>query len=92
MMMKKISLIGVASALLLVLGVAQAADDKVNNIMDQNLSKRPYQEAPSANKADHWEGATLVNEDNAAEKPVVSKHKQLRIHMLGRRAYIEDVR
>lgn len=89
--MKNISLIGVASALLLAFGVAQAADDKVNNIIDQNLSKRPYQEAPSANKADSWEGATLVRDDETI-KPVVSQHKQLRIHMLGRRPYIEDVR
>jgi hypothetical protein len=95
MMMKNISLVAVAAALLLAFGVAQAGDDKAKNIIDQNLSKRPYQEAPSVsntNKTDNWEGATLVADDNTAEKPVVSKHKQLRIHMLGRRPYIEDVR
>ena len=93
--MKNISLIGVAVALLLVFGMAQARDDKAKNIIDQNLSKRPYQESPSdanASKTDHWEGATLVPEDSGAEKPVVSKHKQLRIHMLGRRPYVEDIR
>lgn len=90
--MKNISLFGLAAALLLAVGVVQAGDDKAKNIIDQNLSKRPYQDAPSVNKTDHWEGATLVTDDNSVDKPLVSKHKQLRIHMLGRRPYIEDVR
>lgn len=82
----------VSSAVLLVSGAVHAEDAYTKNVHNQNLSKRPYQESPSASKTDDWEGATLVPEDSGAEKPAMSKHKQLRIHMLGRRPYIEDVR
>lgn len=93
--MKSINLIGLAAALLLVAGVAQAGDDKANTIVDQNLSKRPYQDQQkssndsSAKKTDNWDGATLVKEDTGEAKAVPNKYQQLRIRMLGQRPYME---
>lgn len=85
----------VATALFLSVGLSFAGDAHELNTSTQNLSKRPYQEAPQ-NKATSqkggFDGATLVNEEGAASKPAVSKHRQLRINMLGSRPYIEDVR
>ena len=46
-MMKSNSLMGLAAALLMTTvmttGLVQAGDDKANNVINQNLSKRPYQ-------------------------------------------------
>lgn len=93
--MKSKSLIGnftgLLAALLLTTGVAQAGDDKANNIIDQNLSKRPYHQAPSeptANKADNWDGATLVKEEAEKAKTGPTNYQQLRIRMLGQRPYM----
>jgi hypothetical protein len=88
--MKSKSLIGLAAVLMLATNVAQSGDDKAQNIVDHNLSKRPYQEVPesSANKGGDFEGATLVKE-NAVEKNEPNKYQQLRIRMLGRQPYME---
>jgi hypothetical protein len=79
-------------ALLLAGGVAQAGDDGAHDIANQNLSKRPYQ-APvndaTANKAEQWEGATLVKEEAAEDKTRPNQYQQLRIRMLGQRPYMD---
>ena len=84
------SILGLAAALLLTAGVAQAGDDKANNVIDQNLSKRPYQapNEPAANKADNWDGATLVKEQAEEAKTGPTNYQQLRIRMLGQRPYM----
>lgn len=92
MIMKSISLTGLAIAMLLTTGVVQAGDDKANDVINQNLSKRPYQEAPSdssANKTDNWDGATLVTKEADEKKAGPTKYQQLRIRMLGQRPYME---
>ena len=90
--MKSKSLIGLAVALLLTTGVVQAGDDKAQNIINQNLSKRPYQEAPAestANKADNWEAATLVKDEAVERKSGPNSYQQLNIRMLGKRPYMD---
>jgi len=88
--MKSLNLAAISISALLFTGLASA--DVTTNI-NQNLSKRPYhQPVVEKEKSNDFEGATLVTEDEAAEKDGVSKHKQLRINMLGRRPYVEDVR
>ncbi|MES2501378.1 MAG: hypothetical protein V4545_02140 [Pseudomonadota bacterium] len=90
--MKSKSLIGLAAALLLTTGVVQAGDDKAQNIINQNLSKRPYQEAPAestANKADNWEAATLVKDEAVERKSGPNSYQQLNIRMLGKRPYMD---
>jgi hypothetical protein len=92
MMMNSKSLMGLAAALLMTTGVVQAGDDKANNVINQNLSKRPYQEAPAEstpNKAENFEAARLVKEEAAEQKTGPSKYQQLRIRMLGQRPYME---
>lgn len=91
MVVKCKKLIGLTIAILLTAGVAQAKDEK-DKIVDQNLSKRPFQESPtdvSTNKNDYWDGATLVTEDVGEVKAGPSKHQQLRIRMLGQRPYMQ---
>lgn len=97
------NIVGVLAALLLTAGIAQAGDDKANNVIDQNLSKRPYHQAPveskansdaAANKADNWDGATLVTDDAGEAKADAAKagpnnYQKLRIRMLGQRPYME---
>ena len=90
--MKSKSLIGLAAALLLITGAVQAGDDKAQNVINQNLSKRPHQEAPAestANKTENFEAATLVKEEASEPKAGPSKYQQLRIRMLGQRPYME---
>lgn len=84
--MKSKNLIAVLSAgLLLVAGAAFANEEAQYNVNQQNLSKRPYAKAPVESKKDNFEGATLINEDVQEDK----KHKQMRLHMLGKRPYAE---
>lgn len=83
--MKSKNLIAVLSAGLLLAAGAAYADDAEYNINQQNLSKRPYQKAPAESKKDNFEGATLINEEVQEDK----KHKQMRLHMLGKRPYAE---
>ena len=90
---KKLAIVS-AAALFLSSGFVIASDTNEHNINNQNLSKRPYQQSSKetvANQKEAFDGATLVTEDGA-EQPVVSKHRQLRINMLGSRPYISDVR
>ncbi len=90
--MRKKTLIGLTAVLLFTAGVIQAGDDKAQNILNQNLSKRPYQEAPAEsvdNKGDNWEAATLVKDQATKQKSGPSNYQQLRIRMLGQRPYME---
>ncbi len=90
--MKSTNLIGVVvAALFLATSVAQAEDGGDQNIIQQNLSKRPYQETvPNhADKADEWDGATLVKEHEPEKKAGPTPYQQLRIRMLGQRPYVE---
>ncbi len=90
--MKSTSRIGLAGlALLFAVSVTYAGEDSDGNIINQNLSKRPYQEAPaasSANKADHWDGATLVKEAPGEKKASPTQYQKFRINMLGQRPYM----
>jgi hypothetical protein len=91
---KKLAIISTA-AFFLSTSLAFAGDAHQQNLNTHHLSKRPYQDVPSntvAKQKEGFDGATLVNEDGSAIKPEVSKHRQLRINMLGSRPYIEDVR
>lgn len=90
--MKNKKLMGLVTALLLTFGAVEAGDNKASNVINQNLSKRPYQELPidsNANKADEFEAATLVKEETGEVKTGPTKHQQLRIRMLGQRPYME---
>lgn len=90
--MKSKSLIGLAAVLLLTTGVVQAGDDKAQSIINQNLSKRPYQEAPAestANKSEDFEAATLVKDEAAKRKAGPNSYQQLNIRMLGKRPYMD---
>ena len=90
--MKSKSLISLAAVLLFTVGVVQDGDDKDIHIIDQNLSKRPYQALPTdanANKADVFKAATLVKKQAGEVKTGPTKHQQLRIRMLGQRPYME---
>ena len=63
----------------------------MNEISNQNLSKRPYHQMPKEqldNKADSFEGATVIKE---AEKPKAgpTNYQRLRINMLSRQPYME---
>lgn len=84
--MKTKNLIAVLSAgILLAVANAYADENKDNkfNINNQNLSKRPYSQAPIESKKDNFEGATLINEQVEED----TKHKPMRLHMLGRQPY-----
>lgn len=63
---------------------AQAADVERNNINNQQLSKRPYAQAP-AQKAETFEGDVVSKEELVVEE----KRKTLHLHQLGRRPYAE---
>lgn len=79
----------VSSAVFLVAGAAHAENDVKNNSHNQNfLSKRPYQQPitkTDQKKDQQWEGATLIDESAEADE----KHKPMRLHMLGKRPYVE---
>jgi len=91
--MKSINMIvATTMALLLTTGLTQAADETNQNIINHNLSKRPYQEAPAAatvNKADEWEGATLIKEEATEKQAGPTQYQKFRIHMLGQRPYMQ---
>lgn len=84
--MKIRNLITVLSAGMLLAVANVYADENKDakyNINHQNLSKRPYSQAPTESKKDNFEGATLINEQVAED----TKHKPMRLHMLGRQPY-----
>ena len=84
--MKIKNLITVLSAGILLAAASVYADehkDVKSNINNQNLSKRPYSQAPTESKKDNFEGATLINEKVEED----TKHKPMRLHMLGRQPY-----
>lgn len=79
-----------ALTLMLGAGLVQAGDD--SHIMNQNLSKRPYQAAPSDSKADNadqWDGATLVKDVEREEKAGPTQYQKFRINMFGQRPYMD---
>jgi hypothetical protein len=85
--MKRLNLaVIVSTAIILASGLANATDrDNVNN---QNLSKRPYQQVPdeSANKNEEdWEGASLVKKQEKGP----TEYQKLRINMLGKQPFME---
>ena len=84
--MKTKNLIAVLSAGILLAAASVYANenkDVKSNINNQNLSKRPYSQAPIESKKDNFEGATLINEQVEED----AKHKPMRLHMLGRQPY-----
>lgn len=78
----------VSTAVLMVSGVASADTRDVHN---QNFSKRPYhQPLPDSayQKADEFEGATLVRGELSEEEAAIDKNRQvLRMNNLSKRAY-----
>ena len=57
-------------------------------IQNQQLSNRPYQAVPDqSQKEEGWEGASLVDKSNnaASNKGI----QQIRLHMLGKRPYMD---
>lgn len=93
--MKSLNLTVIVSTAMLMMSGAINAEETSTYQAQQNFAKRPYhQPLPESayQKQNEFEGATLVTEDNDEAKADVSKHKQLRINMLGRRPYVEDIR
>lgn len=88
--MKSLNLAVVSTAVLMLAGVAHA-DTYTKNTYHQNLSKRPYHQpvAESANqKANEFEGATLVRGELSEEEAAANKHQQvLRMNQLSKRPY-----
>lgn len=87
--MRTLNLVAVVSSVLLLsASVAQADVNYSKEVHNQNFaSKRPYQQVlpeSAYNKADKWEGATLVSESES-DKGI----KQINLNMLGKRAYME---
>jgi len=87
--MTNITLASVLTAVALLSSQAVLANEQAkSNANIQNLSKRPYEQAVTnaAPNADaQWEGATLIDQETAAEK----NNKTLRLHMLGKRPFAE---
>ena len=88
----------VSSAVLLLSGVAYADSGlkhnihnvhNVHNVHNQSfISKRPYQQVPAESaysKKENFEGATLIDENAETDRI----HKPMRLHMLGKRPYME---
>lgn len=100
MKMKSLNLsVILSTAVLMLSGTVNAeetnAEETSHKNVHQNFAKRPYhQPLPDSayQKQNEFEGATLVTEDKDEAKAEVSKHKQLRINMLGQRPYVEDIR
>lgn len=83
----------VATLGILASGFAHGEDGK-KNIGNQNFSKRPYHEVlpeSAYNKADQWEGATLIADDATTKTGVrsVDGIKKINLNMLGKRPYME---
>lgn len=67
---------------------AMATESNQQLIQNQQLSKRPYQAVPDqTSKEEGWEGASLVDKSNdaASNKSI----QQIRLHMLGKRPYMD---
>lgn len=90
--MKTLNLAVLVSAVTLLISGLASAETSSKNIQHQNFAKRPYHQPVENQKPSDFEGATLVKEDAPIGKDNVSKHKPLRINMLGQRPYVEDVR
>jgi hypothetical protein len=94
--MKSLKLVVIVTSVLL--GASSMAQAENTNATNGNfISKRPYHAAVENNKTtkvdEQFEGATLIPEDAADENSATSKNernlKQLRLHSLGRRPYME---
>jgi hypothetical protein len=81
----------VSSVVLLASGAVHAKDEYTKNIHHQNLSKRPYHQPvvdSSAQKANEFEGATLVRGELSEDEAAANKHQQtLRMNQLSKRPY-----
>jgi hypothetical protein len=98
--MKSLKLAVIVSKVILgalMLSVAGLAQADANRLNQNFISKRAYQapvENNKTNKVDEqFEGATSISEDASDENSTASKNernlKQLRLHSLGRRPYME---
>ena len=87
--MTNITLASVLTAVALLSSQAVLADEQQkSNTNIQNISKLPYEQTvnhTASNPDAQWEGATLINQETAAEK----NNKTLRLHMLGKRPFAE---
>ncbi len=94
-MMKRLNIAVIMSALVLLFSGAAMADDasKKSFSNHQFSGQRPYMKAPVEDNAykadDQWEGATLVTDEETVKSKSHAKHNQMRLHMLGKRPYIE---
>ncbi|MES2500940.1 MAG: hypothetical protein V4605_01090 [Pseudomonadota bacterium] len=81
----------VSAAVLMVSGTVNAEDTYTKNVHNQNLSKRPYhQPVPDSvyQKANEFEGATLVRGELSDDENAVNKHQQvMRMNQLSKRPY-----
>jgi hypothetical protein len=96
--MKPFNLAVIVSAVILFTsGASIAGDSNAADVSNQTFTgQRPYMKAPTQDRVyradDQWEGATLVtdiNPDQPVAKKGHEKHQQMRLHMLGKRPYIE---
>lgn len=83
--------VALSSVVLLAAGLAQAAPASVKNaIQNQFVAKRPYSQplVESANQPDRqWEGATLIQDSDAAREEALSRHSVQRVNALGKRPF-----
>ncbi|MES2579091.1 MAG: hypothetical protein V4552_00980 [Pseudomonadota bacterium] len=81
----------VSAAALIVSGAVNAEDTYTKNVHNQNLSKRPYyQPVPDSayQKANEFEGATLVRGELSEDEITANKHQQvMRMNQLSKRPY-----
>lgn len=80
----------VSTAVLMASGVANA-DTYTKDVYHQNLSKRPYHQPVADSvyqKANEFEGATLVRGELSEDETAANKHQQvLRMNQLSKRPY-----
>ena len=90
--MKSLNLAVIVSTVALMMaGAVQAEETYTKNVHNQNLSKRPYhQPLPDSayQKANEFEGATLVRGELSEEQIAVNKNQQvMRLNQLSKRPY-----
>lgn len=93
--MKTLNLAVITSVLLVASGFAVAGETGSNQLSNQHFTgQRPFMKAPVQDhtyRADEqWEGATLVTEvnpDDVNASKAQTKHQQVRLNFLAKRAY-----
>ncbi len=74
-----------------VIAETQHLNDRTADKTNAFLGQRPYHDqlitAPTEKKESNWEAATLVVEPSNSGN-VNEPHKQLRLHFIGKRAYV----